>query len=107
MDFLPRAVYGQGRAYALLIDHDAAEADPGYFTKVMERWFKCWRPYYQRAGICYFDELPAWPDGFLAVDSNLGKTFDWIFQHKPELKTRLLGTLDTGQRIFLVQRISK
>jgi hypothetical protein len=105
--FMPRAFYGKGRQYFLLTDHDAAEADPGYATKQMDRFFRAWYPVYGKARFVHFDNLPT---EFLAVDDDLLKTFEWGFAHRPELKARLLGTryldVDHGeQRVYLVQRV--
>ena len=108
--YLQRAWYGRDREYALLIDYDAAETDPGWYTKNMEREWKAFRPNYPRARILYFNELPDWPQGFLAVDDDTTKTFEWIFSHRPELKIQLLGTRksdpeDFGQqRVYLIQK---
>jgi hypothetical protein len=103
--YLQRAFYGHGRQYAMVIDHDAAEADPGWFTKNMEREFSAFYPHYHRTRILRYDDLPDWPDGFLAVDDDYTKTFEWIFAHRPELKTTLLGTRKCDPEIFGQQRV--
>ena len=104
MDFLPRFIYGRGRQYVLLLDAQAAEADPGYLTKLTERYYSRWRPGYPNIPVRYYEELPAWPDGFLAVDDPLCQTFDWLFKHKPELKEELLGPWPDGKQVYLVRR---
>jgi len=108
--YLQRAWYGRGREYVMLIDHDAAEADPGWFTKNMEREFKAFSPRYDKLVVLDFEHLPDWPNGFLAVDDDFTKTFEWVFAHRPELKVQLLGNrmsdppLFGEQRIYLVRR---
>jgi len=108
--YLQHAWYGHGREYVLLIDHDAAEADPGWYTKNIERELRWFSPHYGNLRILYYQNLPDWPDGFLAVDDDQTKTFEWVFSHRPELKTRLLGTRKADppyfgeERIYLVQR---
>jgi len=108
--YLQRAWYGRGREYVMLIDHDAAEADPGWFTKNMEREFKAFSPRYDKLVVLDFEHLPDWPNGFLAVDDDFTKTFEWVFAHRPELKVQLLGKrmsdppLFGEQRIYLVRR---
>ncbi|HEX5220576.1 MAG TPA: hypothetical protein VFZ59_13480 [Verrucomicrobiae bacterium] len=107
MDYLVRAYYGQGREYALIIDRDAAEADPGYFTKLTERYFSKYRPYYRdEVTILYADDLPTWPKGFLAIDCVRAKTWEWLFAHQPGWKVEWLGTWPTEQKVYLVQRQS-
>jgi hypothetical protein len=105
--YLPRAFYGKNRQYLLLTDHDAAEADPGWYTKNMDRFFRAWYPAYGKTRIVHCEDLP---EEFLAVDDDIAKTFEWLFAHRPELKSRLLGTcwLDPehgDQRVYLVQRV--
>lgn len=102
MDFLPRFVYGAGREYVLLLDKHAAAADPAYYTKLTENMFSKWRPFFPRVRILYYDELPAWPNGYLAVDDELAKTFDWLFQNKAEIKAEMLGPWETGNRVYRV-----
>lgn len=104
MDFFPRAVYGTGREYALLLDRDAAAASDGYYTKLNFNYFSRWKPYHPEIAIRFFDELPAWPDGFLAVDDPLSRTLDWIFQNKPGLKVERLGQWDAVRTVFRVRR---
>ena len=71
------------------------------------RYFDHYYPRYQRMHILHYDDLP---DTFLAVDDDMTKTFEWLFEHKPDLKTRLLGTRKSEleyfgmERVFLVQR---
>jgi hypothetical protein len=106
--YVHRVFYGQGRRYILLIDHNAAEASTGWYTKCMERFFSAWYPRYEKGEVARCEDLP---DEFLAVDDDLGQTFEWVFQHRPEFKTRLLGTKEgdpkeIGQlRTYLVQRV--
>jgi hypothetical protein len=108
MDYLPRAHYGRGREYVMLIGREAAEADSGYFTKLEERLFSKFRPHYaDKIRVLYFEELPAWPDGFLVVDVERAKTWDWVAEHKPGLKIELLGQWPEGQKVFLVRREKK
>jgi hypothetical protein len=102
--FFERVFYGHGRQYVLVVDHEAAEADPGWYTKSMERGFKIY-DHYNKAVVSYYDELPDWPDGFLAVDDDYTKTFEWLFAHRPELKVRLLGTRKAAQAVFGEERI--
>jgi hypothetical protein len=103
--FVHRAVYSNGqRQYVMVIDHDAAEADPGWYTKNMEREFKNFAPRYGKAVVSYYDNLPNWPDGFLAVDDDYTKTWEWIFAHHPELKPQLLGTRMSDPDVFGQQR---
>ena len=105
MGYLIRAYYGRGREYAMIIDRDAAEADPGYFTKLEERYFSKFRPHYaDKLRILSFNELPEWPEGFLAVKTSPAKTWEWIFAHHPELKVKLIGNWPGGQRVYLVRR---
>jgi hypothetical protein len=107
--FVQRAHYGQGREYVLLIDREAAEADPGWYTKATQRLFQGWHPHYHKANIAYYDELPG---SFLAVDDDYTKTFEWVFAHHPGLTRQLLGThkathdLHGEERIYLVQKKS-
>jgi hypothetical protein len=103
--YLQRAWYRNGREHVILIDHDAAEADPGWYTKNIERELKAFSPRYNDMMVLYYDELPNWPDGFLAVDDDFTKTFEWIFAHRPELKTQLLGKRMSDPPIFGEQRI--
>ena len=106
--FVHRVVYGQGRRYIVLIDQAAAQASTGWYTKMMEVNFRAWYPRYQKAEIAHCADLP---DEFLAVDDDTGKTFEWVFQHHSEFKTRLLGTQPANpkelgeQRTYLVQRV--
>jgi len=108
--YLQHAWYGHGQEYVLLIDHDAAEADPGWYTKNIERELRWFSPRYNNLRILYYKDLPDWPDGFLALDDDQTKTFEWIFSHRPELKTQLLGAQKADppyfgeQRTYLVQR---
>jgi hypothetical protein len=103
--FVQRAHYGQGREYILLIDRDAAEADPGWYTRCYQRFFECWYPKYHKANISHVADLP---DKFIAVDDDYTKTFDWVFPNHPELTKELLGTRKAGielhgeARIYLV-----
>jgi hypothetical protein len=103
--YLQRAWYGSGREYVMLIDHDAAEASPGWYTKNMEREFRAFSPGYDKLVVRYYDNLPDWPDGFLAVDDDYTKTFDWVFANHPELKKQLLGTRKWDPEAFGEQRI--
>ena len=106
--YVHRVVYGEGRRYLLLIDHEAAEASPGWYTKCMDRFFQAWYPRFQKAEVARCDDLP---DEFLAVDDDTGKTFEWVFQHRAEFKTKLLGTKEASpkelgaERTYLVQRV--
>ena len=105
--YLPRAVYGQGRQYLMVTDEDAAKADPGWYTKCMDRYFRAYYPCYGKVHVVHSTDLP---NEFLAVDNDYAKTFEWIFQHRPDFQIRLLGTrkLDIEeqgeQRIFLVRK---
>lgn len=105
LDFLPRAHYGQGREYVLLIDRAAAEADSGWYTKSVQRFFQGWYPQYHQAKISYVADLP---EDFLAVDDDYTKTFEWVFTHHPELTKQLLGArkveleMHGDERIYLV-----
>jgi len=103
--YLQRAWYGSGREYAMVIDHDAAEADRGYYTKLMDRELRAFAPRYGKLVILPYDKLPDWPDGFLAVDDDYTKTFEWLFAHRPELKVQLLGTRTSSPAIFGQERI--
>ena len=104
-DWLVRAYYGGRRDYYLLTDHEAAEADPGYFTKLMDRTFQSWHPFYQTARVVTLDELPEFPDGFLAVDDDLAKTYEWLFQHRSNLEVRLLGTWPSEESVYGQKRV--
>jgi hypothetical protein len=104
MDFLPRAYYGKGRDYILLIDHDAAEASDGYFTKQMERYYSRFRAHHPELKFRYANELPTGPEGFLVVDEPEATTFEWILKHRPGFTAEPLGTWPEGQKIFLVHR---
>jgi len=105
--FVQRVHYGQGRESMLFIDRDAAEADPGWYTKATQRLFQGWHPHYHKAHIAYYNELP---ESFLAVDDDSTTTFEWSFAHHPELTKRLLATrraaheLHGEERIYLVQK---
>jgi hypothetical protein len=74
--FVQRAFYGQGREYALLIDREAADADPGWYTRCYQRFYECWYPKYHKANIRHVVDLPA---EFLAVDDDYTTTFEWVF----------------------------
>jgi hypothetical protein len=100
--FLPRVFYGQGREYLLLIDHEAAQADPGWYTRCNERFYQAWYPRYHNAHIAFSKDLP---DSFLAVDDDYTRTFEWIFAHHPEFKPRLLATVKADVPLFGEQRI--
>jgi hypothetical protein len=103
--FVQRAFYGQGREYVLLIDREAAEADPGWYTRCYQRFFERWYPKYHKANISHVADLPA---EFLAVDDDYTKTFEWVFPHHPELTRQLLGArpseleMHGETRIYLV-----
>jgi hypothetical protein len=105
--YLPRAVYGSGRQYLMVTDEEAAKADPGWFTKCMDRYFRAYYPSYGKVHVVHSADLP---NEFLAVDDDYAKTFEWIFQHRPDFQIRLLGTRkldieEQGQeRVFLVRR---
>lgn len=106
--FVHRVVYGEGRRYLLLIDHEAAEASTGWYTKCMERFFQAWYPKFQKAEVAHCQDLP---DEFLAVDDDTAQTFEWVFPHHPEFEAKLLGTKvadpkELGQqRTWLVKRV--
>lgn len=104
MDFLPRAHYGKGREYILLIDHEAAEKSAGYFTKQMERYYSRFRAHHPEWKIRYANELPAGPEGFLLVDVAQATTFEWVLKNRPGFTAELLGTWPEGQKVFLVRR---
>ena len=107
--FVQRAFYGQGREYVFLIDREAAEADPDWYTKSMYRFFLGWYPRYHNASIALVKDLP---QTFIAVDDDYTKTFEWVFEHHPNLAKRLIGTrkptqdLHGEERIYLVERAS-
>jgi hypothetical protein len=103
--YLQRVWYGRGREYVMLIDHDAAEADPGWYTKNMEREFRHFSPRYGKAVFLRPEQLPEWPNGFLAVDDDYTKTFEWVFARHPEWKTKLLGKKKSDSPIFGEQRV--
>jgi len=105
--YIKRAFYGRDREYMLLTDPEASKADPNWYTGFIMRYFDHYYPRYQRMHILHYDDLP---DTFLAVDDDMTKTFEWLFEHRPDLKTRLLGTRKSEleyfgmERVFLVQR---
>lgn len=105
--WVPRVFYGRDREYLLFIDRDAAEADPFWYTKAMQRFFQGWHPRYHRAKVAYYEELPP---AFIAFDDDYTKTFDWVFEHHPELTKELLGqrpaerALHGQERIWLVRK---
>lgn len=107
--FIQRVFYGQSRSYALLIDREAGEADPGWYTKGMYLFFQSWYPRYHQAVIMFADDLP---ETFLAVDDDYTKTFEWLFEQRPGLTRQLLGTrkLEVEQhgdeRVWLVHNPS-
>lgn len=107
--YFVRAVYGRGRQYMLLIDHEAAQADPGWYTKFIESCFEHYYPSYPRMRVLHYSDLP---DTFLAVDDDLTQTFDWFFKHHPEWTRQLLGSEKAEpdacgqQHIYLVQRVA-
>jgi hypothetical protein len=103
--YLQRAWYGREREYVMLIDQDAAEADPGWYTKNMAREFKPFSPRYGKLMVLDWDHLPDWPQGFIAVDDDYTKTFEWLFAHAPGVKKELLGTVQWEPTIFGQQRI--
>jgi hypothetical protein len=107
--FVQRAFYGQDREYVLLIDREAADADPGWYTRCYQRFFEGWYPKYHKANISHVADLPT---EFLAVDDDYTKTFEWVFSHNPQLTKQLLGTrkaeveLHGETRIYLVHNSS-
>jgi len=105
MDLLPRVIYGTGREYVLLLDREAAKADPNYYTKLTVNYFERWRSFYPNIRVLYYDELPAWPEGYLAVDGELAKTFDWLFKSKTDMKVELLGPSESGNNVYRVQTL--
>lgn len=104
MDFLPRAYYGKGREYLLLIDHEAAEASDGYFTKQMERLFNPFRAHYPGFKVRHAAELPVGAEGFLVVNSPQATTFDWILTNRPGFTAERLGTWPDGQEVLWARR---
>ena len=107
MDFLPRAYYGKGREYLLLIDHAAAEASAGYFTKQMERLFTPFRAHFPEFKVRYAEELPGGPEGFLLVHSPLAETFAWVLKNRPGFTAERLGVWSDGREVFLARRAGK
>jgi hypothetical protein len=103
MDLLPRAIYGKGRDYVLLLDREAAKADTNYYTKLTLNWFERWRTFYPNVRILYYDELSPGPEGYLAVDDELAKTFDWIFHNKTDLIVEELGPWESGNTVYRVR----
>jgi len=105
--YLPRAFYGRGRDYMLFTDANASQADPNWYTGFIERYFKSYYPRYQRIHVAHYEDLP---DSFLAVDDDVTQTFEWLFHHKSEFKTRLLGRrkAENGyfgeERVYLVEK---
>jgi hypothetical protein len=103
--FIQRVVYAKGRRYMLVIDKDAGDADPFWYTANMERFFRHWYPRYWNAEIAYYKDLPDTAEGFIAVDDDYTKTFDWLFAHHPDLKPRLLGTRKSPHTLYGEERI--
>jgi hypothetical protein len=105
--YLRRAYYGRDREYMLLTDPDASKADSHWYTGFVMRYFDHYYPRYQRMHIVHYDDLP---ETFLAIDDDMTKTWDYLFQQKPELKTQLLGSRKAEfeyfgmERVFLVQK---
>ena len=91
--FVQRVFYGQGREYVLLIDREAAEADPGWYTRCTQRFFEAWYPRCHKANISHVADLP---EDFLAVDDDYTKTFEGVFTRHPELTKQLLGSRKDG-----------
>jgi hypothetical protein len=105
--YIKRAWYGRNREYMLFTDPEASKADPNWYTGFIMRYFDHYYPRYQRFQIVHYDDLP---ETFLAIDDDMTRTFEWLFEHKPALKTQLLGTRKSeleyfgNERVFLVQR---
>ena len=104
MDFLPRAYYGKGREYLLLIDPDAAAASTGYFTKQMDRLFSPFRAHHPELKVRYPQELPTESEGFLVVHAAHAETFEWILKHRPGFQAERLGAWPNGQEVYWVRR---
>lgn len=104
MDFLPRTYYGKGREYLLLIDHAAAEASPGYFTKQMDRLFDPFRAHFPEFKVRYATELPGGPEGFLVVHNPRADTFAWVLKNRPGFTAERLGAWPDGQEVFWARR---
>ena len=100
--YLPRAFYGRGREYLMLIDEDAGQADAGWYTNFMVRYFRNYYPKYQSIHVARARDLPS---VFLAVDDDQTKTFEWLFAHHPDWKTQLLGSRKADLEYFGQQRV--
>ena len=100
--FVQRVFYGQGREYVLLIDREAAEADPGWYTRCTQRFFEGWYPRYHKANVSHVADLP---EDFLAIDDDYTKTFEGVFARHPELTKQLLGAQKSGAEIHGETRV--
>jgi hypothetical protein len=107
MDFLPRVYYGDKRRYVLLLHRGAAEASPNYYTKLVVNYLERWRPFFPEMKIIYYDELAAGPEGYLAVDGELAKTFEWIFENDPKIQRQLLGDWEGGNKVYVVRSLQR
>ena len=103
MDFLPRVYYGDKRKYVLVLHREAAAASPGYYTKLNFNYFERWRSFFPEIKIVFYDELRVAPEGYLAVDDELTKTFDWLFENEPGLEPQLLGEWEDGNKVYIVR----